>query len=106
MREIKGTGIWSAHLRYGDPAEMSEAAAELEELGYTALWIPDAGGDAFGAIERRLQATRSAIAATGVLTLWMHPPDKAAEAYHRLTRTYGNRFLLGIGVSNAAMVDA
>jgi probable F420-dependent oxidoreductase len=106
VQEITGTGIWSVHLRYGDPAEVSEAAAELEELGYTALWIPDAGGDVFEAIERLLQATRSVIAATGVLNLWMHSPGETADAHDRLTRTHGDRFLVGIGVSNAAMVDA
>jgi len=93
-------------LRFGDPPEISEAAAELEELGYTALWIPDAGGDVYGAVERLLQATRSAIAATGVLNLWMHSPEETAEAHDRLTRTHGDRFLVGIGVSNAALVDA
>jgi probable F420-dependent oxidoreductase len=106
VQEITGTGIWSAHLRFGDPGEVSEAAAELEELGYTALWIPDAGGDVFGAVERLLQATRSAVAATGVLNLWMHSPEETADAHDRLTRTHGDRFLVGIGVSNAALVDA
>ena len=43
--ELSGTGIWSAPLRYGDAGQAAEAAAELEELGYTALWIPDVGGD-------------------------------------------------------------
>jgi probable F420-dependent oxidoreductase len=104
--EITGTGIWSAHLRFGDPGEVSEAAAELDELGYTALWIPDAGGDVFGAVERLLLATRLAIAATGVLNLWMHSPEETAEAHDRLTRAHGDRFLVGIGVSNAALVDA
>ncbi len=106
MQEITGTGIGSPQLRFGDPAEMTEAAAELDELGYTALWIPDVGGDVFGAVERLLQATRSAIAATGVLNLWMHSPQETAEAHDRLTRTHGDRFLLGIGVSNADLVDA
>jgi probable F420-dependent oxidoreductase len=106
VQGISGTGIWSSHLRFADPGKVSEAAAELEELGYTALWIPDAGGDVFGAVERLLRATRSAISATGVLNLWMHSPEETAEAHDRLTRTYGDRFLLGIGVSNAAVVDA
>jgi probable F420-dependent oxidoreductase len=106
VQAITGTGIWSAQLRFGDPGEVSEAAGELDELGYTALWIPDAGGDVFGAVERLLQATESAIVATGVLNLWMHSPEETAEAHDRLTRIHGDRFLLGIGVSNAAMVDA
>jgi probable F420-dependent oxidoreductase len=93
-------------LRFGDPAQVGEAAAELEELGYTALWIPDVGGDVFRAVDRLLAATRSAIVATGVLNLWMHSPEETAETHDRLSRTYGDRFLLGIGASNAAVVDA
>ena len=36
-------------LRQGDPAEIADAAAELERLGYGALWIPGGlGGDVLG----------------------------------------------------------
>ena len=42
--DLAGVGIWSSQLRYGDAGEAAEAAAELEELGFTALWIPDVGG--------------------------------------------------------------
>lgn len=54
---LAGTGIWSGELRYGDAAEKREAAAELDELGYSALWIPDMGGDVFGALRDLLDAT-------------------------------------------------
>src|SRR3954466_10997921 len=40
---LSGTGIWSAMLRFGDPSEVAELAAEMEGLGYSALWIPDTG---------------------------------------------------------------
>ena len=40
---LSGVGVWSSQLRYGDQGESAEAAAELEELGYSALWIPDIG---------------------------------------------------------------
>ncbi len=42
--DLSGVGIWSHQLRYGDNAESGDAAAELEELGFQALWIPDVGG--------------------------------------------------------------
>ncbi len=106
MRDISGVGVWSGQLRYGDAGEVAEAAAELESLGYSALWIPDIGGDVFGAVERLLAATTSAIVATGILNLWMHSADETAEAHHRLTATYGDRFLVGIGVSHAVLIDA
>ncbi|HEV3281259.1 MAG TPA: TIGR03620 family F420-dependent LLM class oxidoreductase, partial [Acidimicrobiales bacterium] len=101
-----GTGIWSAGLRYGDPAEAADAAAELEELGYTALWLPDVGGDVFAVVGRLMAATVTATIATGILNLWMHTAAETAEAHARLTSEHGDRFLLGIGVSHRALIDA
>ncbi len=106
MRELTGTGVWSAGLRYGDPAEIADAAAELESLGYTALWIPDVGGDVFDAVERLMAATGRVTVATGILNLWMHSAEEAAEAHARLVAAHGDRFLMGIGVSHAALIDA
>ncbi|GAB3832293.1 hypothetical protein ACFPIJ_54410 [Dactylosporangium cerinum] len=37
-------GIWSIELRLADPSEISERAAELDELGWGTLWIPSLGG--------------------------------------------------------------
>ena len=54
---LTGTGIWNSTLRYGDAGEAAALAAELEELGYSALWIPDIGGDVFGPISNLLGAT-------------------------------------------------
>ncbi|MFD0903286.1 TIGR03620 family F420-dependent LLM class oxidoreductase [Actinomadura sediminis] len=104
--EISGVGVWSQQLRYGDRAEAAEAAAELEELGYTALWIPDIGGPLFDAVGELLAATRRTVVATGILNLWMHEPADAAAAHASLTAAHGDRFLMGIGVSHAPLVDA
>jgi probable F420-dependent oxidoreductase len=104
--KLTGVGIWSSQLRYGVPAESAEAAAELEELGYTALWIPDVGGAVFDAVDNLLAATTHTVIATGILNLWMHTPDDVAASYARLTTAHGDRFLLGIGVSHAPLIDA
>jgi probable F420-dependent oxidoreductase len=104
--DLTGIGIWSSQLRYGDPAESAEAAAELEELGYQALWIPDVGGAVFDAVENLLAATTRAVIATGILNLWMHDPGDVASTYARLTTDHGDRFLLGIGVSHAPLIDS
>ncbi|MEB3034514.1 LLM class F420-dependent oxidoreductase [[Mycobacterium] nativiensis] len=103
---IAGVGIWSAPLRYGDQGEAADAAAECEELGYSALWIPDVGGPVFDSVSNLLAATRKAVIATGILNLWMHTPADVAASYAALTATHGERFLLGIGVSHAPLVDA
>ncbi|WAC92485.1 LLM class F420-dependent oxidoreductase [Mycobacterium sp. Aquia_213] len=104
--ELAGVGIWSSQLRYGDPAESADAAAELDELGFTALWIPDVGGQVFDAVGSLLAATKRTIIATGILNLWMHSPGDVAERYAALTAEHGDRFLLGIGVSHAPLIDA
>lgn len=106
MKELTGTGIWGAGLRYGDGGQIAAAASELEELGYSALWIPDVGGDVFAAVEVLLAATQRATVATGILNLWMHTPDDTAAAYGRLTDDHGDRFLVGIGVSHSLLIDA
>ena len=102
---LSGTGIWSSALRYGDPAEIAAAAIELESLGYSALWIPDVGGDVFGAVRNLLGATSTATVATGILNLWMHTAAETAEQHAALTAEHGSRFLVGIGVSHAPLID-
>jgi probable F420-dependent oxidoreductase len=98
--DLGRAGIWSTELRYGDPGEIRDAAAELEELGWSALWVPsvmDAG--VLAASERLLEATTTITVATGVLNLWMHEPAEVAAEAARLDTAHPGRFLLGIGVS-------
>ncbi len=92
-------------LRYGDPGAVADAAAELEELGYGALWIPDVGGDLFASIEALLDATTTATVATGILNLWLHEPAETAQRCAELTDRHGRRLLVGIGVSHAPLVE-
>ncbi|HYJ55465.1 MAG TPA: LLM class F420-dependent oxidoreductase [Mycobacterium sp.] len=104
--ELSGIGLWSSQLRYGNPGEAAEAAAELDELGFTALWIPDVGGPVLDSVDNLLGATKHTVIATGILNLWMHEPSEVAARYAALTETHGERFLLGIGVSHAPLIDS
>ncbi|OHV41400.1 MULTISPECIES: LLM class F420-dependent oxidoreductase [Pseudofrankia] len=103
--DLGGVGIWNAQLRYGAPGPAAEAAAELDELGYRAIWIPDTGGPVFDALENLLAATHRTTIATGILNLWMHEPADVAASRAALTDKFGGRLLLGIGVSHAPLID-
>jgi len=103
--DLGGIGIWSGELRYGDDGEKREAAAELEELGYTAGWIPDVGGDVFGALRDLLDATTTLVAATGILNLWMHSAQETGDGFAALEADHAGRTLLGIGVSHHLLID-
>ncbi|HVT22605.1 MAG TPA: TIGR03620 family F420-dependent LLM class oxidoreductase [Mycobacteriales bacterium] len=105
MQPLTGTGVWASQLRYGDRAAIPQMAAELEDLGYAALWVPDVGGDLFGSVELLLSATSRVTVATGILNLWMHTPQDTAQQHARLTAAHGDRFLVGIGVSHQALID-
>jgi probable F420-dependent oxidoreductase len=100
-------GIWSNPLRYHDDrGAVTDAAAELEGLGYGALWLPDVGGDVLGDVDEVLGATRAIPVATGILNIWMHPAAAIAAGVADLERRRPGRFLLGLGASHAAVVDA
>ena len=104
---LDGVGIWSRELRFHeDEGELRDASAELEELGYSALWVPGGqGGSVFDAAGVLLRATSEVAVATGILNIWMHDPEEAAAERAQLDDAYEGRFLLGLGVSHAPVVD-
>ncbi|MGO9876153.1 MAG: LLM class F420-dependent oxidoreductase [Acidimicrobiia bacterium] len=103
--QLSGTGIWSGQLRYGEPGPIAEAAAEVDELGFDAIWIPDVGGDVLGAVETLLDATKRTVIATGILNVWMHEPAEVAARRASWNDDRKHRFLLGLGVSHAPLID-
>jgi probable F420-dependent oxidoreductase len=106
LPELGPIGIWGPELRFGDPVESLEAAAELEELGYGALWIPDVGGPVLESVERLLRGTNRVSVATGILNVWMHDAAEVAAGQTRIEREFPGRFVLGLGISHAPIVDA
>jgi probable F420-dependent oxidoreductase len=105
--ELGPVGVWSRELRFHeDRAAAADAAAELEELGFGALWIPDVGGDVLGVAGDLLAATSRVVLATGILNIWMHEAAEVTSGVDALDAAHPGRFLLGLGASHAAVVDA
>lgn len=104
-RRLGRIGIWSLELRFGNRDQAADAAAELDDLGYSALWIPGGvGGDVTGDIDRLLDATSRATIATGILNIWKHDPAEIAAWWLALPDDRRQRVLLGLGVSHAHVV--
>ncbi len=105
MTRLGGTGVWNAGLRSLELPEAAEAIAELEELGFSALWI--AGGTRAGVLDTvaaGLDATRSMTIATGILSIYVEEPEVVAARHAELTAAHPGRFLLGLGVSHRKFV--
>jgi probable F420-dependent oxidoreductase len=103
---LHGVGVWSHELRYGDPARVADLAAEVEAIGFSALWIPDVGGDVFSAVDHLLRSTSTAMVATGILNIWMHTASETGAWRAGLAAEDRERVLLGIGISHASFIDA
>lgn len=77
-----------------------ETAAEVERLGYTAVWITGTREARLTIVERVLAATKTLAVATGVVNIWYQEARAVADNYHRLEAAYPGRFLLGIGAGH------
>lgn len=102
---IGRVGIWTFALDLQPAKRAQEAAAEIEELGFGAIWIPEAlGREAFTSAGLLLAGTRRIPVATGIANIWARDPMAMAAAQKTLAEAYPDRFLLGIGVSHAPLV--
>lgn len=83
-----------------------ETAARIESLGYSALWIPDTlGRDPFVNAAILLDATTDLIVATGIANIHMRHPGMMKQGALSLAEFSGGRFVLGLGVSHAPMIE-
>lgn len=99
-------GIWSFQLDVQPMARAREAAAELDELGFGALWIPEAvAREPFANAALLLGATSRMTVATGIASLHARTAMTMNAGWRTLTEAFPERFLLGIGVSHQMLVE-
>jgi probable F420-dependent oxidoreductase len=104
--DVGRVGIWTGQLDLQPAARAREVAAELDELGYGALWVPEAvGRDAVTHAAMLLDATDRMVVATGVANIYGRLPNVTGMAQRLLADDSGGRFLLGLGVSHGPMVE-
>ncbi|MEU3985892.1 LLM class F420-dependent oxidoreductase [Streptomyces sp. NPDC026672] len=97
-------GVWSVALRSEDPdlrGEITEAAAELEELGFGAAWL--GGSSAPRNALPLLEGTSRLVVGTSIQSIWDHDAETSAAAFADVEAAHPGRFLLGLGVSHAPL---
>ena len=77
-----------------------QQAAEIEALGYGAIWVGGSPPAALDWVEPLLGATERLKVATGIVNIWTAAAGPVAESFHRINTAYPGRFLLGIGVGH------
>ena len=104
--ELGGVGVWWSGAWDVDGDASTDVAAELQSLGYTALW--SSGGFRPGLstrFERLLEATTTMSVLSGIVSIWATPAEEITRAVADLDGRFPGRFHLGIGASHAPIVE-
>ena len=93
--ELGRIGIWR-HSSGLTP----EVVAEVEALGYGAIWIGGSPPGDLGVVEHLLDTTDHIAVATGIVNVWKDDAATVGASYHRITARHPGRFLLGLGIGH------
>jgi probable F420-dependent oxidoreductase len=85
-------GIWRRHQEGSGPAR------EIEELGYSAIWI--GGSPSIPDVRPFLESTSTLTVVSGIVNVWRNEPAEVAAGHAELRDRFGERFLLGVGIGH------
>ena len=100
-------GVFSVPLEVV-PAKVGSAFARaVEELGFSAIWTGEGLGtrEMFTNAAAVLAGTEKIVWGAGIANIWARDPVTTITATRTLNESYGNRFLLGLGISHREQVD-
>jgi probable F420-dependent oxidoreductase len=104
--ELGKVGLWTFHLDQLPTSELGAVVQEIEQLGYGAVWVPEAvGKDPLVHAALILARTETLVVATGIASIYARDAMAMQAAQKTLTEAYPERFLLGLGVSHQPMVE-
>lgn len=96
-------GIWSFALDELPAGGERQTVAEMDALGYPALWIPEglSSKEIIAHASLLLVASERLTIATGIANMWARDPVALANAARLLADDHPGRFVLGIGVGHS-----
>ena len=99
-------GLWTFQLDLQPSGAMRDAVAELDVLGFGAVWVPEAvGREAMSNCALLLSAAPRMIIGTGIASIHARTAMSMQAGWKTLTEAFPDRFLLGLGVSHQPMVE-
>ncbi len=104
--DIGTFGVWTSLLDAHPTSRVREVVAELDAMGWGCLWRPEsAGRDPLVTATLWLDACDNMAVATGIAQTYARHPLTTMAASRTLDEAFPQRFLLGLGVSHAPMVE-
>jgi probable F420-dependent oxidoreductase len=103
--ELGRLGAWYAFDKL-KPNEIAPFLATVEGLGYDALWYPEARGyESLSVAGYALGCTTRLKLGSSIANIYARDAYTARQGLHTLRNLYGDRFVLGLGVSHVPMVE-
>lgn len=106
MIDIGRVGIWQGVFDAHPANRVREAAAELDEMGWPCVWVPETvSRDPFVTASLILAATERINVATGIASIWARDAMTTSNVAKSLNEAFDGRFLLGLGVSHHTITE-
>jgi probable F420-dependent oxidoreductase len=101
-------GVWTSAFGLAPAAACRAALAEIEALGYGAVWYPEAVGskEALSQAAMLLSWSERLAVAPGIANIYARDPMAMVNGGRGIAEAYPRRLVLGIGVSHAPAVAA
>jgi probable F420-dependent oxidoreductase len=105
MRQLGRLGVWYPIDRL-DAAGIKRLLRTIEDLGYSTFWYPEAlGYESLSIASFMLANTERLIIGSSIANIYARDPFTARRGLRTLSGLYEDRFILGLGVSHAPMVE-
>ncbi|MGI5241775.1 TIGR03620 family F420-dependent LLM class oxidoreductase [Dactylosporangium sp. CA-139066] len=100
-------GVWLGALAREQAQTQRSAVRRIEELGYGSIFEGEGvgGNDVFAQEAAWLCATSRIVTGAGIANIWARHPGTAQAAAAALGDAWPGRFVLGLGVSHAPLID-
>jgi probable F420-dependent oxidoreductase len=99
-------GAWYSTDKLGGPRQIAEFAATVERLGYDVLWYPESRGyESFSVAGFMLSQTSKLKIGSSIASIYARDAFTSRRGMLTLNDLYGDRFILGLGVSHPPMVE-
>src|SRR3954452_6804786 len=104
--ELGRLGAWYSTDKLGGPRQIAEFAATIERIGYSVLWYPESRGyESFAVGGFMLQHTSKLKIGSSIASIYARDAFTSRQGMLTLNDLYGNRYILGLGVSHPPMVE-
>lgn len=104
--DLGRVGIWTGAMDAMPSRDAADFARLIEELGFRTLWIPETvGRDPIVNATLLLERTSTLQIATGIANVYARDAVTMANTQRAIEEAFPGRFLLGLGVSHAHLVD-